>query len=187
MRYVENIAGVSGKLGFEFERTQADVDRVKELNKKMTSGTATQEEIDEWGNDLIGALNLSDINRVSTQLNVLSELLGITIDLPVLSNDLIIGGTRYSYNMMPTDNYYRTLINDVDKFNLTNYAINTPDTPIQPLNIYTKWNDIEEILYIVLTQFLAVNSMYGYVGEDTRISDKDTTKDYDGTRMTRLI
>lgn len=46
------------------DRTQADVSRAAYLREVVNSGTATADELTEWGTDLKGAYNASDWNRV---------------------------------------------------------------------------------------------------------------------------
>lgn len=53
-----------GVLNLITDRTQADVNRVVTLSKKISSGTATEQESREWRDTLKGAYNASDLNRV---------------------------------------------------------------------------------------------------------------------------
>ena len=55
------------------DRTQADVDRVKELNIKLLQGAETEAEYLEWVAGLKGAYNASDLNRVSETTERLGE------------------------------------------------------------------------------------------------------------------
>ena len=47
-----------------FDRTAADVQRVKTLTGKLSAGTATEEEKAEWLAGMKGAYNAADLNRV---------------------------------------------------------------------------------------------------------------------------
>ena len=54
-------------------RTQNDVDRVIYLNQKVQTNTATADELTEWKNDLKGAFNLSDQERIINNLNIIND------------------------------------------------------------------------------------------------------------------
>lgn len=58
------------------DRTQADVDRIRELAKKLNAGTATVEELAEWNSIVLkGSYDYSDLNRVGDAVQYLSEIL----------------------------------------------------------------------------------------------------------------
>ena len=58
------------------DRTQADVDRARELTKKLNAGTATVEELAEWNSIVLkGSYDYSDLNRVGDAVQYLSEIL----------------------------------------------------------------------------------------------------------------
>lgn len=58
------------------DRTQQDVDRIRELAKKLNVGTATVEELAEWNSiALKGSYDYSDLNRVGDAVQYLSEIL----------------------------------------------------------------------------------------------------------------
>lgn len=50
-----------------YDRTQSDIDHARELNRKLSSGTATEAERAEWDAGVKGALNAADLNRIETQ------------------------------------------------------------------------------------------------------------------------
>lgn len=56
-----------------FDRTQADVDRVKELNEKAMAGTLSKAERTEWGANMKGAYNNGDINRVCSAVRYIAD------------------------------------------------------------------------------------------------------------------
>lgn len=58
-----------------FDRTQADVDRVRELKLKFLDGTITTEEQTEYVNGLKGAYNSIDLNRVGNAIAYIGGLL----------------------------------------------------------------------------------------------------------------
>ena len=58
-----------------FDRTAADVQRVKTLTGKLSAGTATEEEKAEWLAGMKGAYNAADLNRVGAAVVYLTERL----------------------------------------------------------------------------------------------------------------
>ena len=68
------------------DRTQQDVDRIRELAKKLNAGTATVEELAEWNSIVLkGSYDYSDLNRVGDAVQYLSEILKIHgYDCPVI-------------------------------------------------------------------------------------------------------
>lgn len=60
-----------------FDRTQGDVDRVAYLSGLWQNGTftGTTEELAEWASDLKGAYNASDLNRVLSAVEYLTDML----------------------------------------------------------------------------------------------------------------
>lgn len=57
------------------DRTEADTERVQELEEKIAGQTATSEEAAEWFKDLKGAYNASDMNRVANATKYVAERL----------------------------------------------------------------------------------------------------------------
>lgn len=80
-----NSAGTSSRITLETattglilitDRTQQDVDRVRELAGKLNAGTATVEELAEWNSiALKGSYDHTDLNRVGDAVQYLSEIL----------------------------------------------------------------------------------------------------------------
>lgn len=80
-----NSGGVSGRTTLETatiglilitDRTQRDVDRVRELAGKLNAGTATVEELAEWNSiALKGSYDHTDLNRVGDAVQYISEIL----------------------------------------------------------------------------------------------------------------
>lgn len=58
-----------------YNRTSADVERVKSLQSRIESGKATDAEIAEWLNGLVGAYNAEDMNRVESAVDYLQAYL----------------------------------------------------------------------------------------------------------------
>ena len=118
-----------------YDRTQADVDRVKELNN-IGYFNMTTEQQQEWLTDLKGALNRSDLVRIENDIQILSDVLELDLD-------------TYDGHIpeIPNTAYYKTMRENVQEIRDSGYIhTDTPTTPHSPLNGYTKINDIEKIL-----------------------------------------
>lgn len=138
-----------------YDRTQTDVNRVKELNLKLQTNQATEEEILEWQDNLKGVINTSDLQRIINNCNYLSEELGVEI-------------VDLSIPEIPTVSWYATLLSNVQTL-IDNYIIHaeTPDLPIQPLNTFIKWNIIEKSLWD-MSDILSASTLY-YCNENDLI------------------
>ncbi len=62
------------------DRTQSDVDRVKELSDKAKTGTWTEAEQSEWIAGMKGALSYTDFNRIESGISELASILGASVD-----------------------------------------------------------------------------------------------------------
>lgn len=58
------------------DRTQADIDRIKEIAVKARTGTWTEEEQQEWAAGMKGALSYTDYNRIENGIKELAEIVG---------------------------------------------------------------------------------------------------------------
>lgn len=116
------------------DRNQDDVDRVKYLTNAILSGTNTEMEFLEFQQNLRGALNYSDLDRIEGNLRFLADL--FKIDLVDMSRDVI-----------PRVPYFKKLLINVQRIRDLDYHFSdTPQVPEMPLNTYSKINDIEKIL-----------------------------------------
>lgn len=61
------------------DRTQDDIDYVKELNRKAVADTWTLEEQAEWTKGLRGALSYTDFNRVESGMEEIAVIVGADI------------------------------------------------------------------------------------------------------------
>ena len=127
-------------------RTQEDVDRVKELNNAGFSGWTTAE-VAEYLADLKGAYNASDLNRVESAVNyVLSRMKANGYDYP----DLTIKNTWQISEFMQKSETERYLANIRDlrgRFTVPEW---TPEVPADMDGFtYQEANDIERILEII--------------------------------------
>nr|DAR35931.1 MAG TPA: hypothetical protein [Caudoviricetes sp.] len=67
------------------DRTQADVDRVKELTAKARSGTWTEEEQQEWASGMKGALSYTDYARIEQGMKELADIVGAKLPIDPIS------------------------------------------------------------------------------------------------------
>ncbi len=142
---------------FVYDRTQSDVDRVKELNQKYLARTISDEEKAEWAAGLKGALNVSDLNRIESNTTQIASFLAVTVHTKT-----------WNYNDIPRASDYLRIRNNVQAVRDAWAALsNTPQTPAQPLNTYQKWNNIERILHDV--NYVYERTMNSYYYCDTEI------------------
>lgn len=151
----EQIAENSG-LVFVYDRTQADVDRVKELYEKYINGTITESEKEEWKSGIKGALNASDLNRVEWNTAVIGDLMNIG----VITKEWICGEIL-------NINDFQRIRDNVQLLRESWFVLTTsPPTPTQPLNTYQKWNDLEKILHDVYYAYGRMMNSYDYCGTE---------------------
>lgn len=131
---------------FIYNRTQEDVDRVKYLNNKYLTGTITEEEKQEWSRDLIGALNVSDLERVEWNSDVIASFFNKTIVTK-----------RWKMGDIPRESDYKRIRDNVQEIrNMFPVSFETlPPVPEQSLNTFQKWNGLEKILYNIYTIYQA--------------------------------
>lgn len=119
------------------DRTQADVDRVKELSAKGWAGMTPDEQA-EWRSGLKGAYNYSDLNRVELAANEISEGLGM-----VMTTKL-----NWSPWDVPTHSDMARYLSNIRA--IREMCPNKDDLPILPSSLhgmtYTTANAIEIIL-----------------------------------------
>lgn len=104
-----------------------------------------------------GVLNATDITRVENN----AKTVGDKIAIPVVPKAWVDGGIPRA-----TADYLR-IRNSVEAIR-NGYGIfpTTPITPIQPLNDYQKWNDIEKILFDVSKLYDETQESYYYAGDE---------------------
>ena len=142
------------------DRTQADVERVKELAAKEFA-VMTADEQAEWLAGMKGAYNAADLNRVGTALNYLASRLGAicgriitwTAKTDWAATDIITASQSSEY---------RRQIQDI-RYALT-YPAGTPDAPELGRLTYTGANDIERILAICEELIDNITKAFRYTG-----------------------
>lgn len=127
-----------------YDRTQADVDHIKELRNKWFNGTATESEFREYTREYLkGALNDYDLKRIEYNITYLADKLNLDIE------------THYDRETQTFDipelfdtDYFDDLENNLKAiYNTNRHYSSTPSVPTRPFNTYQKLNDIERILY----------------------------------------
>lgn len=170
----EQLFGNAGLI-FIYDRTQADVDRVKYLNSRYLQGTITDAEREEWSRNvvrkyglayelgligmergLIGAINLADIQRIEWNTQVIADWLDVTIVTK-----------EWDYNDIPRESDYKRICENTDKLRKAWFVLTqAPEVPNQPLNTYQKWNVIEKILHDVYKAYKAYLRSWYYCGTE---------------------
>ena len=142
------------------DRTQADVERVKELAAKGFA-VMTADEQAEWLAGMKGAYNAADINRVGTALNYLRDRL-----TGVCGRD-ITWKAKTDWAMTdvitaPQAAVYRKQIQDVR--DALTYPGGTPAVPEIDRMTYTGASDIERILALCETLIDNIIKAFRYTG-----------------------
>lgn len=137
-----------------FDRTQADVDRVRYLRNVILNHTNTEEEWIEYKQDKKGALNFSDLERIEKNLNTLASLFGLSLHSMIR-------------DPIPRVPYFKNLQKNVKIIRESPYHYpTTPQVPEMPLNTYQKINDIEKILWDAYWMYVANMKAFYYAGND---------------------
>ena len=120
------------------DRTQADVNRVKELAAKGKAGTWTAAEQAEWLAGLKGAYNYTDWNRVESAVAEIASLLGVSLETV----------TTWSATSVPTEADAARYLANVRKLKTVCQGLSgTPNAPESMQRFtYKEANDIEKIL-----------------------------------------
>lgn len=146
---------------FIYDRTQEDVDLVKELNAKYQNDTITNDEKAVWNGELKGALNLSDLQRNERNLYCISELLNLSLD-----TNFVPSTHSYTIPEIPKESYYTNLLGNVQEaYDTDRLYTDTPNVPEGQLNTYEKWNAIEHILHDVYYVASSETDGTNYCGE----------------------
>lgn len=142
------------------DRTQADVERVRELAAKGFAAMTAAERA-EWLAGMKGAYNASDLNRVGTALNYLAGRLG-----PICGKIITwTAKTDWAVTDIATASQaetYRQQIQDIR--DALAYPAGTPDAPQMKRLTYTGANDIERILTICEELIVNVAKSFRHTG-----------------------
>ena len=139
------------------DRTQEDVDAVKELTEAMLSGELSEENYEAFLKEMKGALNYSDLDRIEFNLNILKDLFAPYVPINYYSMDR---------DYIPRRPYFVNLLKNVQIVRDTMYILSTtPQVPSLPLSWYYNWNDIEQIIYDVYWMYRRFERNFYYCGE----------------------
>lgn len=142
------------------DRTQADVERVRELAAKGFAAMTAEEQA-EWLAGMKGAYNASDLNRVGTALNYLAGRLDAicgrsiawTAKTDWAATDIITASQAETY---------RRQIQDIR--DALAYPAGTPDAPQLGRLTYIGANDIERILALCEELIDNITKAFRYTG-----------------------
>lgn len=141
-------------------RTQADVERVRELAAKGFA-VMTADEQAEWLAGMKGAYNAADLNRVGIALNYLagrlSSICGRSIAWTAKTDWAVTDIPAASQAEM-----YRQQIQDIR--DALAYPAGTPDAPQLGRLTYTGANDIERILALCEELIDNITKAFRYTG-----------------------
>lgn len=150
---------------FVYDRTAADVERVKYLNNQYKTRKITEEELEEWKTGinekvgLKGALNITVFNRNEKNCRFIGELIGVEVDTKI-----------WKYGDIPRHNDYKRIKKNVQKIKSAS-IIDTIPVPDRPFNTLQKWNDIEKILHDVYHAYLLFVSGLYYCDDEIYAGD----------------
>ena len=138
-------------------RTQQDVDYVKQLTKKLVDDTATDEEKIEWNSFMLkGVYNYTDLNRVGAAMNYVADKLRKAGYDPHISPK-----TDWVETDWPTQQSMSQYLDDLKELSVPFAQVQT--TPPVPTSMegltWQEANDIEHILHdidMVLSAMLRV-------------------------------
>ena len=138
------------------DRTSYDVERVKSLAEKISTGAATQAEITEYLTDLKGAYNASDLNRVGTAC---AYLYGLLSDYGYIVTDYIPLRTDWALTDIPTQAQMSDYIQTVAALKAVWNAAQTIPASMEQIN-YQDANNIEKLLVEVDDQIRRVTAAF---------------------------
>ena len=125
------------------DRTQSDVDRVKEITAKARTGTWTDAEQKEWFSGMKGALNYTDFNRIESGIQELGFIVGASVSVKT-------DWTDSGYMKVSDANRWLSNVNSIRaKCSGSSAIADTPES-MNKLNFSTM-NQIERILLDIET------------------------------------
>lgn len=145
------------------DRTQADVNRVKQISEKIKNGTASESELAEFNSAAMkGAYNYTDLNRVGLAIQYVSDLLnnfGYLVSVSPKAN--------WTENDYPTYSDIALYLSDLSKLREV-FAMmqSTPDIPkgMEKLT-FAEANNIEKILVDINELLMKSTQAWFYSGE----------------------
>ena len=107
-------------------------------------------------------LNAKDLNRIERDIEIIAEYLNIGVTIKT-----------WEIGNLPRASDFERILKNVQLL-VEAYIIrkDTPVAPVQPLNTYQKWNDIEHILHDLFWIYIGnLNNIY-YCGESVCCGDE---------------
>lgn len=107
-------------------------------------------------------LNARDLNRIEKDIEIIAEYLNVGVTVKT-----------WEVGNLPRASDYKRILENV-KMLVDVYMVgkDTPVAPVQPLNTFQKWNDIEHILHDLYWIYIGnLNNIY-YCGEDVSCGDE---------------
>lgn len=124
-----------------YDRTIMDVQRAKDLRAKINESkwaSLTENEKAEWLSGLKGSFNYTDMNRIESNLQTISDKCGFGF---VQKSDWVVGD-------FPTYSDFLRIRENTNTVRNSPFAWKCNATaPIMPINNYGKINNIEKILF----------------------------------------
>lgn len=151
-----------GLLNLITDRTQADVDRVRYLSRRINAGTATAAELEEYGGAMKGSYNAEDLNRVGAAVEYVANRLreyGYAVNVQPK--------TDWRAGEIPTAAELETYRGNVAALrSVLPVGKNTPETPTSLERLtYQKANDLERILLDIDRLITNITLAWFYAGE----------------------
>lgn len=144
-------------------RTEEDVNHIRELTQKVKYGSATDDEWWEWLDiSSNGIYKYTDLNRVGEALKYLSDtLLTYKYSAPVTAK------RDWKVNDVPTLEDMNTYLADINSVRKAlNVFKKTPTAPEKMQNLtYNKANDIEQIMIDMEELITKMKAFWLYSGE----------------------
>lgn len=103
-----------------------------------------------------GFINASDMERVETNIELIAGYIAVPVTVK----------KNWKIGDLPRVSDFKRIRDNVEKIR-SGYVIraDTPETPVQPLNTWQKWNDLEQILYDVFWIYFNNLNNKDYCGE----------------------
>ena len=106
-------------------------------------------------------LNAKDLNRVEKNIELIAKYLNVSVIVKT-----------WEIGNLPRASDFKRILDNVQLL-IDSYMVreDTPVVPVQPLNHFKKWNDIEHILHDLFWVYIGnLNNIY-YCGEDIGCGD----------------
>ena len=143
-----------------FDRTQQNVDKLKELSK-LRYQDMTDEQKQAWVDNLKGCLRYTDLNRVEEGIVLVGEKIkqaGFSVSL--------LPKKEWTKDDIPKSSDIERMLTNIGRIrDIGIYMTHTPEAPTDVRLDWSKANDIERILYDVELMLVPKTETYIYCGE----------------------